>query len=94
MQNEKDIKPPYQTELDSVEKEKETVKREGWDSEEISDQASQQDEDEVRRRFIRGDETKGEPDERDAAGSVNSDITPQGREEAKNDQRGAANKNG
>jgi len=60
----------------------------------INEEASQADADETIRRGLRGDETKGDPDERDVAGGVRSTDTPQGREEAKNDRGSKANRNG
>ncbi len=66
---------------------------EGWNIKELANEASQIDEDEIQRQTLRGDETKGNPDDRDNAGSVNTDETPQGREEAKNDVQGKANTN-
>jgi len=94
MQKKNDIDFPFQTELESTAQEHEQIKREGWDAENISDEASQQDEDGIKRQFLRGDETRGDPDERDAAGVIDSADTPQGREETKNDKTGAANQNG
>ena len=60
----------------------------------INQEASQADSDDIVRRSLRGDETKGDPDERDIAGRVRSTDTPQGREEAKNDKDHKANTNG
>jgi len=60
----------------------------------INEEASQADSDDTIRRGLRGDETKGDPDERDVAGGVRSTDTPQGREEAKNDRGSKANRNG
>lgn len=95
MQKENDIEEPYQTELDSVTQEHEEAKRdEGVDVDDVSDEASLKDEDEIRRQFARGDETKGDPDKRDAAGAPDFEDTPHGREETKNDKKGAANQNG
>ena len=68
--------------------------REGWNIDKVADEASQKDEDEIQRQTLRGDESKGNPDNRDHAGSVDSDDTPQGREEAKNDLVDKANANG
>ena len=65
-----------------------------WDAEELGQQASKLDEDEIRRQMSRGDETRGDPDDRDAAGGPEFIDTPHGREESKNDRRGAANQNG
>jgi len=61
---------------------------------EIVEQGSLVTPDEVHRNIRRGDETKGDPNSRDVAGSVKSNETPQGREEAKNDRRGVVNDNG
>lgn len=69
-------------------------KREGWDSEDLSEEASQKDEDEIKRQMNRGDESKGNPDDRDEVGAVDTDETAHGREEAKNDKEGKANVNG
>ena len=81
----KDQQPPYQEE------------REGLSSEEIvdiTDEASHRDADGILRQTLRGDETKGNPDDRDVAGATNFEDTPHGREETKNDKAGAANQNG
>ena len=53
--------------------------------EEIADQASYQEHDQIYRQTRRGDETKGDPDERDVAGAIGHDDTPQGWEERKHD---------
>jgi hypothetical protein len=68
--------------------------REGWEIQKLSDEASQKDEDEIQRQILRGDESKGDPDKRDHAGRVNSNETPQGREETKTDEAEKANKIG
>ena len=68
--------------------------REGWNIKKMGEEASQKDDDEIQRQTLRGDETKGNPDNRDNAGGVQSDETPQGREETKNDVAGKANVNG
>lgn len=59
------------------------TRRDEWDAEQVSDEASNRMSDEIHREIARGDETKGDADERDAAGSSASIDTPQGREEAK-----------
>ena len=59
------------------------TKREGWNAEEISDESTNLPSDEIQRQLLRGDETKGNADNRDVTGSVNSNETPQGREETK-----------
>lgn len=71
---------------------KETAGR--WDADELGEQASKLDEDEIRRQIRRGDETRGDADSRDAAGAPDTIDTPRGREESKNDEPGAANQNG
>jgi len=52
-------------------------------SEEIAEQASKPDHDQIFRQPLRGDETKGDPDDRDVAGAVDHEDTPHGREERK-----------
>jgi hypothetical protein len=61
---------------------------------EIAEQASLKHKDEIKRQILRGDESKGDPDERDIAGAPEPNETPHGREEAKNDKAGVANVNG
>lgn len=51
--------------------------------EEIAEQASKPDHDQIFRQPKRGDESKGEPDDRDVAGAVDHEDTPHGREEIK-----------
>ena len=60
------------------------VKRQGWSIEEINEQSVNKPSDEMTREFLRGDETEGNPNERDVVGGVKTIDTPQGREEAKN----------
>jgi hypothetical protein len=60
----------------------------------ISEASSYRNADEILRQTLRGDESKGDADERDIAGAVDFDETPRGREESKNDKLGAANQNG
>jgi hypothetical protein len=62
--------------------------------EEIGGQASNKDADEIKREILRGGETGEKADEKDNAGSVDSDETPHGREETKNDLREKENVNG
>ncbi len=57
--------------------------KQGWNADELAEQASQQDEDAIQRQIKRGDETKGNADDRDDAGTVDNDDTAQGREEKK-----------
>lgn len=74
--------------------EKTNESREGWNIDELADAASQKDFDEIQRETLRGDETKGDADERDNAGGADRKDTWQGREEAKNDLGDKANANG
>ena len=69
-------------------------KREGWNVQDLADEASQKNVDEIQRETLRGDETKGDAESRDIVGKVDSNETSQGREEAKNDTKGKANTNG
>jgi hypothetical protein len=96
-QKTKDYQPPHEAE------------REGFSTEEvakgldrpsrseikdITDEASHRDVDGILRQTLRGDESKGDADDRDVAGAVDFEDTPHGREETKNDKAGAANQNG
>jgi len=60
--------------------------REGWSVEQITDEATNKSSDETLRQVLRGDETKGDADDRDIVGGVNFNETPHGREEAKKDE--------
>lgn len=64
------------------------IERQGWQSDEIAEEAANQKSDEITREILRGDETKGDPDERDIAGGVDSEDTPRGREEQKHKNGG------
>lgn len=66
-------------------KEIENVEREEWNARELADQSPYLMTDEVQRQMLRGDETKGSPDDRDVVGSVDSNETPHGRKETKDD---------
>lgn len=79
---------------DGISRGKEEGQRDEWDVKELSDEASQIDENEIQRQLRRGDESTGDADERDVAGRSESKDTPQGREEAKNDIKNKANVNG
>lgn len=89
----KDKSPPQREAVDKTAG-KPKKDRGGWSAKELGEQASYKSEDEIRRRMRRGDETQGDPDERDAAGAPRSIDTPHGREETKSDEPGAANQNG
>jgi hypothetical protein len=57
------------------------TKRNHWSAEELGEQSSYEGETEIKRRLARGDETVGKPDERDVAGSVPVEDTPEGRKD-------------
>lgn len=59
------------------------VKRDGWNLRNVSEEASNEQPDDILRKTLRGKDEQGNADERDIAGSVDSDETPQGREESK-----------
>lgn len=86
-------KSPSQDERDGVSQGNEG-QRDEWSVKELADEASQIDENEIQRQLRRGNETKGDAEDRDIAGRSASKDTPQGREEAKNDIKGKANTNG
>lgn len=86
-------KSPSQDERDGVSQGNEG-QRDEWSVKELADEASQIDENEIQRQLRRGNEMKGDAEDRDIAGRSASKDTPQGREEAKNDIKGKANTNG
>jgi hypothetical protein len=57
------------------------TKRNHWSAEELGEESSYEDTTEIKRRLARGDETVGNPDERDVAGSVRVEDTPEWRED-------------
>lgn len=59
------------------------VERQGWNAEEIADEASNKESDEIVRQMLRGDATKGDPDERDIAGATDFKNTSYGRKQTK-----------
>lgn len=87
----KDFQPPYQEEREEPTGTDRPSREEIKD---ITDEASHRDADGILRQTLRGDETKGNPDDRDVAGATDFKDTPHGREETKNDKKGAANVNG
>ena len=93
----KDYQPPYQEEREgfSTQEAADGLDRPGRaEIKDITDEASHRDSDGVLRQTLRGDETEGDPNDRDIVGATDSEDTPQGREETKNDKAGAANRNG
>lgn len=61
--------------------------------EEIAEQASKPDHDQIFRQPLRGDESKGDADDRDVAGAPDHEDTPHGREERKHQVEKEADKN-
>lgn len=59
------------------------MERDNFNVENVSDESVNQMPDEIVRQMLRGDETKGDADDRDIAGRSPTIDTPQGREEAK-----------
>ncbi|MGC2235670.1 MAG: hypothetical protein WA584_05890 [Pyrinomonadaceae bacterium] len=94
MQQEKDMQPPLQDEREGLSIDQIEGNPQGWNLEDISNEASLKETDEIYREGRRGDETGSDADKRDIAGSPASEDTPQGREETKNDTQGKANANG
>lgn len=92
--SDKDKQPPMQTPREGLSEDQLEGNPQGWNLKDIAREGSQIEEDEVLREGRRGDETEGDPDERDAAGRSETKDTWQGREEAKNDVKGKANANG
>jgi hypothetical protein len=93
----KDYQPPYQEEREGLSEEQLEGNPQGWtkeDIEDITDEASNRDPNGVLRQTLRGDGTKGDPNQRDIAGAPEHKDTAHGREETKNDKKGAANVNG
>ncbi len=64
-------------------KEMSDVSRENWSAEKLAEEGANEQPDEILRKILRGNAEKGNADERDVAGSVDSDKTPRGREESK-----------
>ena len=59
------------------------VKREGWKAKEIAEEGLYQESDEATRQILRGDATKGDPDEKDIAGGPKPEDTDYGRKQKK-----------
>lgn len=70
------------------------VEKDRWKVQDLHQESSNELPDETLRKTLRGGEEKENANDRDVAGGVDSKETPQGREEAKNDTRSKANKNG
>ena len=61
--------------------------------EEIEEQSSKPDSDQIHRQTRRGDESKGDPDERDVVGALDHEDTPHGWEERKHEVQEEAGDN-
>ena len=59
------------------------VERDDWNVKELAEESANKPTDETLREVLRGAETKGDAEERDIVGRVDSNETQQGREEAK-----------
>jgi hypothetical protein len=57
------------------------VERDDWEAKKIVKESSNEESDEVVRKILRGDESEGDPDERDIAPSPGFKNTPRGRKE-------------
>jgi hypothetical protein len=93
----KDFQPPFQEEREGFSREDaaEGLDRPGRaEIKDITDEASHRDPDGVLRQTLQGDETKGDVDGRDIAGSTDFEDTSRGREDTNQDKAGAANQNG
>ena len=73
MENESKIKPEQFPD----------VEKQNWDAEQLAEESTNKPSDEIVREMKRGDETKGNADDRDVVGGVESEDTPHGREETK-----------
>jgi hypothetical protein len=60
------------------------VKKEGWSADDLGEQSTYEGATEISRRLRRGNETAGDPDERDVAGAVPEKDMPHGREVRRN----------
>jgi hypothetical protein len=72
-------------------KEEHIARREGWSAEDIGEESSYEGTTETSRRLRRGDESVGDPDERDVAGATAEKDMPQSRELRRKPHRSSAN---
>ncbi len=61
------------------------IKKEGWKAEELAEEATNKEDDEIVRQMLRGDESKGDADERDVAPALDSNKSPNGSKEKNSD---------
>lgn len=64
----------------SGDSEETNVKKENWSADDLGEQSTYEGTTEISRRLRRGDETAGDPDERDVAGATPEKDMPHGRE--------------
>ncbi len=57
------------------------VEKQGWEADELIEESANVESDDVVRQILRGDESKGDADERDIAPTIDTKDTPRGREE-------------
>lgn len=72
-------------------KEEHIARKEGWSAEEIGEESSYEGTTETIRRLRRGDESVGDPDERDVAGGIAEKDMPHHRELRRKPHRSSAN---
>lgn len=68
MESDKKARPLHEKQNADRDEADQQVNRDGFTAEEIGEQSAYDDETEAARRLRRGDESKGDPDERDVAG--------------------------
>lgn len=61
------------------------VEKQGWSVEKLNEESVNEGSDDLLRKTLRGNEGEGNPEDRDVVGQPDSDETPQGREESKNE---------
>lgn len=66
------------------------VKREGWSADDLGEESTYEGTTEISRRMRRGNETAGDPDERDVAGATPEKDMPHGREVRRRPRRSSA----
>jgi hypothetical protein len=66
------------------------VKKEEWSADDLGEQSTYEGTTEISRRLRRGDETVGDPDERDVAGAIPEKDMPHGREVRRKSHKSSA----
>lgn len=70
------------------------VQKQGWEVKKLMEESVNELPEDTLQKTLRGNENKGNPDDRDLVGKPDFNETPRGREEAKTNARGKANRNG